>query len=370
MIRRAASSIGGKRRRDSARALLAALALTLAACATAPRNGPVAHDAALDTFTNPLLPSGPDPWVTQQDGVYYYTNTLGNRIALWRTTDITNLVHAEKRTVWTPPATGPNARSIWAPELHRLNGKWYIYYSATASGFDDDRHRGVFVLENDSPDPLRGKWIDRGRVNTTHAGIDGTVFVHHGAIYFAYSPYIGARSGIAVARLANPWTIAGKESVIAVADKTWETQGGRSIMEGPEFLEGPDGRVFMTYSAGACWSDNYALGLMEAKRGGDLLSPKSWTKSPVPVLSSANGVYATGHNGFFRSPDGHEQWIIYHANPAAGMGCTPKRAPYISKVSWNDGAPVFAPPAPAGTRLRKPAGTGHGNINASRRPMP
>jgi GH43 family beta-xylosidase len=349
--------------RCGARLFLAGIAL--AACAAASASDTSATVAAGETFTNPLLPSGPDPWVTQEDGVYYYTNTLGNRIALWRTTDIADLAHAERKTVWTPPATGPNAKLIWAPELHRLNGKWYLYYSATASGFEDDGHRGVFVLENDSPDPMQGGWIDRGRINTARPGIDGTVFQYHGATYFAYSPYIGSVSGIAVARLANPWTIAGKENVIAVADKPWETQGGRSIMEGPEFLEGPDGRVFMTYSAGACWSDNYSLGMMEAKRGGDLLSASTWIKRPRPVLSSANGVYATGHNGFFRSPDGREQWIIYHANPAAGMGCTPRRAPYISKVTWQDGAPVFAPPAAAGTRLPKPAGTHSSSYTSS-----
>lgn len=339
------------------RGACAFLALPLAALMAAPADGAATRDTAGETFTNPLLLSGPDPWVTQEDGVYYYTNTLRDRIVLWRTTDITDLAHAERKTVWTPPATGPNAQLIWAPELHRLNGKWYIYYSATASDFNDDQHRGVFVLENDSPDPLQGSWIDRGRVNTARPGIDGTVFDDHGTLYFAYSPYIGSISGIAVARLSNPWTIAGKESVIAVADKPWETQGGRSIMEGPEFLAGPGGRMFMTYSAGACWSDNYSLGMMEAKRGGDLLSAKTWTKRPKPVLSSANGVYATGHNGFFRSPDGREQWIIYHANPAADMGCTLKRAPYISKVTWHAGEPVFAPPAPAGTRLHKPSGT-------------
>src|SRR5687767_5435235 len=97
--------------------------------------GGVAHAA---TYTNPLLPSGPDPWITQVDGTYYYTHTLGDRIALWRTNNIANLAAAKEVVVWTPPKTGPNTHSIWAPELHRIDGKWFIYYSATASGFKDD----------------------------------------------------------------------------------------------------------------------------------------------------------------------------------------------------------------------------------------
>ena len=90
--------------------------------------------------------------------------------------DIADLKSAERKTVWTPPASGPNAISIWAPELHRIDGKWYIYYTAAASGHDDDAHRGVFVLENSSADPLRGEWLDRGQLNTAHSGIDGTTF--------------------------------------------------------------------------------------------------------------------------------------------------------------------------------------------------
>ena len=56
------------------------------------------------TFTNPLLPSGPDPWTIYKDGYYYYTNSTGNNITLWKTTNIAYLSSAEKKVVWTPPA--------------------------------------------------------------------------------------------------------------------------------------------------------------------------------------------------------------------------------------------------------------------------
>lgn len=329
----------------------AALLLACAGCAQT-----LAPTAPAGSFTNPLLPSGPDPWITQVDGTYYYTHTLGDRIALWRTRDIADLANAETRTVWTPPADGPNTHSIWAPELHRLNGKWYLYYSATAAGFDDDAHRAVFVLENGSADPMTGTWVDRGRVNTRHAGIDGTVFEHGGQSYFVYSPYVGSDSMLAIARMANPWTLAGDETIIARPDKPWEKQGGRQILEGPEFLEGPKGDLFMSYSASACWSDDYALGLLHAPAGSDPLDASAWTKTPEPVFKRANGVYATGHNGFFTSPNGRENWIIYHANPGPDMGCTPARAPHIQRFGWDArGWPEFGEPIAEGTRIPVPA---------------
>ncbi|MFT4093712.1 MAG: hypothetical protein QM640_08725 [Niabella sp.] len=49
------------------------------------------------TFTNPLLPSGADPYSFYKDGYYYYTHTTGSRLVLWKTKDITDLQHAEKK---------------------------------------------------------------------------------------------------------------------------------------------------------------------------------------------------------------------------------------------------------------------------------
>lgn len=309
------------------------------------------------SFTNPLLTSGPDPWVVREGGHYYYMHTLGDRLAIWKTRDIADLQSAERKTVWTPPATGPNAISIWAPELHRIDDKWYIYYTAAASGHDDDAHRGVFVLESSSADPLRGEWRDRGQINTAHSGIDGTTFRYRDRRYFVYSPYVGPDSVLAIALMKDAVTLTGPEVVLARPDQSWERQGGRQILEGPEFLLGPTGDLFLTYSASACWSDDYALGMLRAPAGSDPLDAGAWRKSPRPVFAKSpeNGVFAPGHNGFFTSSDGREHWLIYHANPGPDMKCTPRRSPRIQPFQFGaDGAPVFGKPASAEQRIDKP----------------
>jgi len=291
----------------------------------------------------PLLPSGPDPWVAQRDGVYYYTNTQGDRISLWKTTDLARLGEVEPVVVWRAPVQGPNSASVWAPELHFLDGKWYLYYTAVDKTHNDDAHRHVFVLENASADPTQGEWIDKGMLKTHLSGIDGTVFDHGGKRYFVYSAYVDDHSDLIIAPMSNPWTLGEPQVDIAHPTYTWEMQGGRKILEGPEFLKGPGGKVFLTYSASACWSDDYALGLLEADGSANLLEPSSWRKSPAPVLhgSAERGVYATGHNGFFKSPDGQD-WIIYHANGGPGWKCTARRAPYIEPFHWSaQGTPVF-----------------------------
>jgi len=198
------------------------------------------------TFSNPLLPSGADPWIARDGNTWYFMATLGDRLAIRKTDDLTRLAQAPAVTVWQPPAQGANAHMIWAPELHRIDGIWYIYYSATASGHEDDAHRGVFVLENPAADPTTGTWTDRGRLATRWPGIDGTTFAHAGQRYFVYSPYVGADSVLSIVAMADPVTLTGEETIIARPDQDWEQQGERQIVEGPQFLEGPDGDLFLS----------------------------------------------------------------------------------------------------------------------------
>ena len=327
---------------------LGALALMLVA---------VPLDAREQVLVNPVLPSGPDPYVVTDGGWFYFMATRGDRLTIRRTRDLGQLAKAKEVVVWRPPATGPNAISIWAPELHRIDGKWFIYFTAAESGHDDDDHRGVFVLEHVGPDPMVGDWIDRGRVNTRLTGIDGTVFEARGRRWFVYSAYDGPDSVLALAPLANPWTLAAPEVVIARPDKPWERQGGRQILEGPAFLPGPKGGLFLAYSASACWSDDYALGLLRLMPNADPMDSAAWVKSPFPVLAKApaNNVYAPGHNAFFSAAGGKEQWIIYHANDGANVGCKATRSPRVAQMRWSaEGAPVFPVPIRAGTTAPAP----------------
>src|SRR5579875_3334733 len=89
-----------------------------------------------NTFTNPLLSSGPDPWVTQKDGYYYYTHTLGDHIALWKTSKMDELKNATPVTVWSAVINTAYSNDVWAPELHYVDNKWYIYFAADSSGIN------------------------------------------------------------------------------------------------------------------------------------------------------------------------------------------------------------------------------------------
>jgi GH43 family beta-xylosidase len=318
------------------------------------------------TFTNPLLPSGADPWITEHGAVYYYMQTTGGDLTVWKTSNPVQLQSAEKKTVWRPPQAGAYSKEIWAPEIHYLSGKWYIYFAADNG--DNTTHR-IWVLENGSADPFEGTWTMKGKVNdpSDHWGIDATVLQMGDRMYMAWSGWPGDTNGeqdIFIAPLDNPWTITRPRVRLTRPQYGWEKHGDLpenkhlNVNEGPEFLV-HGSRVFLSYSASACWTDDYALGMIEANTNANLLQPSSWRKSPRPVFGPSHGAqtYGLGHNGFFKSPDGKEDWIVYHANEQPGQGCGTNRQPRAQKFTWTaDGRPNFGTPAPLRTPLTEPSG--------------
>jgi len=321
---------------------------------------------AQDTFRNPLLSKGPDPWCVYKDGYYYYMHTMGDHLELWKTKNIAFLKDAAHKTIWTPPAAGPFSRDIWAPEIHFLRGKWYVYFAA--DGGDNQYHR-IYALENSSADPMKGDWVFKSKVADVEDkwAIDASVFEHRGNLYMIWSGWEGNRNGrqdIYIAAMKDPLTIKGKRVRISKPEYAWETKGDIGdpnlrhidVNEGPEMLKYGK-KLFIVYSGSACWTDDYALGILAADEDSDLLDPASWKKKPESVFrqSVENNVYAPGHNSFFTSPDGKEYWILYHANDHPGDGCGDKRSPRIQRFTWDkDGWPVFGKPVSTDSLLKSP----------------
>ena len=139
-----------------------------------------------------------------------------------------------------------------------------------------------------------------------------------------------------------------------------EKVGGPTyVNEGPEAITNSAGNLFITFSASGCWTDNYCLGLLTLKTGGNPLAAMDWTKTKTPVFGTleSSGTYGPGHNGFFKSADGTQDWIIYHANNLKGQGCGAARNPRIQQFTWNnDGSPNFGTPLHINTPTKKPSG--------------
>ncbi|WP_215224171.1 glycoside hydrolase family 43 protein [Echinicola shivajiensis] len=327
-----------------------------------------------DTFNNPILKSGPDPWTIYSEGYYYYIRSGNREITLMRTPDITDLANAEKEVVWQAPNEGMYSQNIWAPEIHRIDNKWYIYVAADDG--DNNNHR-MYALENTSKDPFEGEFIMKGKITTDandNWAIDGSVFEHKGQLYFIWSGWADKKvdtetQRIYIASMSNPWTIDSDRIMISEPEFEWERNWEYEdtwvpdapiyVNEGPQMLKYGN-KLHIIYSASGCWTPYYALGCLTTSIDKDLLNPSSWEKSQEPIFqqSQENGVYGTGHNCFFKSPDGTEDWILYHATDSPDGGCSPKRSPRAQKISWtHDDMPILGKPVSTSEQLEKPSGT-------------
>lgn len=306
-------------------------------------------------WINPILPEGADPWLAEDAGCWYFTCTCGSRLEITCADSPAALAEGRRRTVWIPPRTGPGSTELWAPELHRLDGRWILYYAAGDGTGDVGRRMHAVICAGE---PMTGDWSYLGMVNTARPGLDGTVLEHRGQRYFLYAGYGdfgGHGSALYMARMKDACTLEGGEICLTEPEFEWERQGGMPVNEGPAVLKGPD-RIFVTYSASATWSEDYCLGMLTHRQEDDPMDPRSWTKSPAPVLvkSPARRVLAPGHNSFCRF--GETDLLVYHAVEGSGGGgdVDPSlRSPRVQPVVWRaDGSPDLGIPVACGTPVR------------------
>ena len=323
-----------------------------------------AQQAPQRTFTNPVY-RGADPWIIHRDGAYYLCRSAGRGIEVWKSSQLTD--RGQRKTVWRAPETGWNRAEVWAPELHHLFGKWYIYYAAS-TGRNADHRMGV--LESVSDDP-QGEYIDRGQLYTgddiarkrdNRWAIDGTTLQVNRDLYFVWSGWETTRDvqHLYIARMENPWTIGGNRVRLCDNDTfPWERVGEnpkeRGLHEGPAAIV-RNGRVFLIYSCSGSWQPTYKLAMLHADARADLLDPRSWTKHPAPLFQGAGRTLGAGHCSFTTSPDGTQDWIIYHTKTQRDAGWT-DRVVHMQPFTWReDGFPEFGEPAQPGALLALPAG--------------
>ncbi|MFD6321803.1 family 43 glycosylhydrolase [Streptomyces sp. NPDC058442] len=321
-------------------------------------------------YVNPLVRNRADPHITRHtDGFYYFTATAPeyDRIILRRSRTLKGLGSAAESVIWRAHPTGDMGAHIWAPEMHRIAGKWYVYFAAAPA--EDVWAIRIWVLENAHPNPLRGTWTEKGQVKTAWEtfSLDATTFTHRGTRYLSWAqhePGMDNNTALWLSEMADPWTLTGPQVRLSTPEYDWERIGFR-VNEGPYVIQ-RGGRVLMTYSASAT-DANYCMGLLTAPDDSDLMDTANWSKSPVPVFTGNDTTrqYGPGHSCFTVAEDGRTDVLVYHARQYKEIDGDPLHDPNrhtrIQTFGWRpDGTPDFGVPvadgATTGGRADVPAG--------------
>ncbi|WP_044913774.1 glycoside hydrolase family 43 protein [Butyrivibrio sp. WCE2006] len=308
-------------------------------------------------YNEPWILQRADPYVLKaDDGFYYFTASVPeyDRIALRRSTTLQGLKDAEEHTIWTKHDSGVMSKHVWAPELHYVMGKWYIYFAA--GDVDDIWAIRPYVLECQGDDPINDEWIEKGKITRATDdefsfeafSLDGTVFEHKGDWYYIWAEKVGVGkqiSNLYIAKMKSPYELETVQVLLTTPDYDWE-RVGFWVNEGPAVLK-RNGRIFVTYSASET-GIAYCVGMLTADEDADLLDPRSWSKERYPVLKSDADavVYGPGHNSFTVDEDGNDI-MVYHARTETEIVgdplYNPNRHAMLMKIKYDEsGRPVFS----------------------------
>lgn len=326
--------------------------LVLAACNSGQLADQSTITAVLPAYKSPVVPQRADPWIHRDtNGRYYFiaTSPEFDRIELRAADSVHGLADAPAKVVWRKHAQGLMGNNIWAPELHHIDGVWYIHFAAGEA--EKPWMIRMFVLANPSPNPLEGEWQELGKIETQRDSfsLDATHFEHNGKRYLIWAqkdPEEKLNSALYIAQMKSPTELHKQEVLLTQPELPWETVGYK-VNEGAAVLV-RNGKVFVTYSASAT-DHNYAVGLLWADADADLLNPDSWNKSPEPVFFTNESLkrFGPGHNSFTVAEDGKTDLMIYHARDYRDLQGTPLTDPnrhtYVRKLLWDEnGMPDFA----------------------------
>jgi GH43 family beta-xylosidase len=333
--------------------------------------GVFAQGGDSQTYTNPIVAEGQDPWVVAHGGLYYYCYSTGRDIRVRVSRRLELIGEGEDTVLWGAPDAGGYSQNVWAPEMHRVGGRWYVYFSADDG---ENRNHRMYVLRSEGDDPV-GPYVFVGKVAgmADRWAIDGTLYQSDaGELYFIWSgwpppppdtPDAPDNAGgdreqnLYIAAMSDPVTVVGEGVLMSSPTLDWEVGSEPRVNEGPEILRRGE-KVHVIYSAGGSWTDDYCLGRLTLK-GDDPLAPGAWEKHGEAVFKKTGEVFGPGHASFVRldGADGDEggrgDWIVYHAARFKGAGWD--RDIRLQRFGWDDeGDPDFGRPIGGGVLIDIP----------------
>lgn len=303
--------------------------------------------------------NGGDPFIVEADGEFYYTYTTGGGIDIKQIKSFDDTTVIREKTVFWAGENG-TVGDIWAPEIHKIDGRWYIVscarFSETAvspgtmpegkeSDIREDYYRYSFVMRSKTED-IYGEYEFMGIIAPDGLNtIDGTYLQKDGKLYFVYSAYMyTGYQNLQICEMENPYTLKADENgnnncvILSKPTLYWEKKGW-SVNEAPAVLY-TDDNIYLLYSASGYSSGHYCLGMLTLK-GDDVMNRQHWLKNLTRVMyhEPFREIYSPGHCSFLYRENG-DIYMVYHANTTFKFNESP-RLTYIKPVQFKCEKPKF-----------------------------
>ncbi len=289
------------------------------------------NNTASSSYPDPFITERADPYIVDgENGYYYFTASYPaygsvdkgyDRIILRRSNTVSGLAKAEEKTIWKAHSSGIMSKHIWAPEMHKINGTWYIFFAA---GSDSNIWAIKPYVLKCSGDPYNGQWTECGQMQPSYGdtssfenfSLDMTYFENNGKHYVIWAEIKGD-SSLFMAQIDpyEPYRLINKPIMLTKPEYDWEMVNNR-VNEGPSVLK-TDSKIYVYFSASGTGSE-YCVGRLDADIDSDLMNASNWNKLSYPVLSTGDLTNAAGpgHNCFVTDENG-DLLFVYHARPAS-----------------------------------------------------
>ncbi len=317
-------------------------------------------------FTNPIAGyADPSVQYDADTGYYYYTYSglYGGKQAIYltRAANLCDVGYSDPILIWTAAmqadGRGSEMNSIWAPQINKIDGKWYIYATCADESVDTaTRLPYVWVGGEDPTD----SYFFHGTIDNYDTKVDTYLaprFIEYGdqryivnGGFYRKEHRSGHQQSLFITKLKSPTAFDGKPVVIATPTTDYEDH---KILEGPIGLESPGGTLYLCYAAGHTRGQEYCTGIMKFLGGkNDTLADASlWQKydDPLHFVDYSTRVYSPGAMMFTHAPDDPTQiWAVYHAKKYTYTAYTMRRL-YTQPLTWENDFPVVEDPKPVDT---------------------
>jgi arabinan endo-1,5-alpha-L-arabinosidase len=311
---------------------------SLAMVGTIGTSGVTAADESSSHYHNPVGPIGfGDVTVIQaDDGTYYSygTETPLDIIPIASSDDLANWGYIGPALESHPDWRNDDA-GVWAPDINRYNGQYYLYYSYSTFGSNDNP--GIGLATSDTPD---GPFTDQGPVfrendlGMTNC-IDPDLNVVNGTPYMVWGSWYGIH-GVELTQDGRDY-VSGTTFHLA-GDRR---EGGMVIRE--------NGYYHLFYSTGLCCRGYDSTYEVEVGRSDSFFGPyynQNGTDlrdlnehhSGVSVLNGTDYFTGPGHNTAIQDEKG-DWWMLYHIEATTDQEV---RQMMIDRIQWENGWPVVA----------------------------